>query len=161
MKAPKEKKKVRGLIFDVIILLLVLGSILAGLFLTLKPEKIITAEVEYKVVFNTVKKSIASNISLGDEFLSENGDAMGKIISALNENKMIETLNRNLTQGEYVSNVSNEYNTVKATICATAVYQNGSYYIGGQPLRAGEQLALRLPNFYGVAIVTAVTIETK
>ena len=85
---------------------------------------------------------------------------MGRIISALNDRKVFDTLNRSsASEGGYITNVSDEYNTVIATVNATAVIENGSYYVGGQPIRAGERLALRLPDFYGDALITAVKVK--
>ncbi|HAN20272.1 MAG: hypothetical protein A2Y15_07920 [Clostridiales bacterium GWF2_36_10] len=159
MKASKEKKPVQGLLFDIIIILLVFGSMGAGFFYTFKPKEVITSQVEYKVIFDFVDKNIASNITIGEDFLSDNGESMGRISTALNENKIIQTLNKTSDLGEYVSHISSEYNTVKATIYVNAIYDNGFYSIGDQPLRAGEQIVLRLPDFYGVATITAVSVK--
>jgi len=161
MKAANDIKRGHGLLFDVLIAIIIFGSIGAGLYFTLKPKTSKIVQVEYRVVFETVEKSIASNISPNEEFLSEEGEPMGIIIKALNDNKVFQTVDRTSGKGAYKNNVSSEFNTVKATIKATAVYEDGSYYVGGQQLRMGEELVLRLTDFYGVATVTDITVNTE
>ncbi len=155
----KPGKVAHGRFFDLIITLILLAVISAGLYFTLRPEQAETVAVEYNIVFETVDKRIASNISPNKIFLSEEGEHMGVIISALNDRKVFYTLDRsNGALGGYITNISDEYNTVIASVRADAIKYNGSYYVGGQPLRAGGSLFLRLPDFYGTATVTAVSV---
>lgn len=158
MRASNEIKKGRGLLFDVLITVLILGSIGVGLYYMLKPESTDKVKIEYRIVFDTVDKNIASNISPNDVFLSEEGESMGVITDALNDKKIFQTIDRTSAAKGYVTNISNEYNTVRITVSATAVLKDGVYYVGGQAVRTGGQLTLRLPDFYGTATVTALTV---
>lgn len=162
MKSAEKKKTGHGLVFDIIITILVFCSIGAGLFFALRPKKAATAVVEYRVVFDNVKNEVASKISVNKELLSEKGQSMGVVTSAIADRQVFYTIDRtSVSESEYIKNVSNEYKTVKAVITAQAVLENGSYYVGGHPIRAGEQIVLRQPDFYGIAEITAVSVKQE
>lgn len=161
MKASTDVKKSHSLFFDIIITLLVFGLIGTGLYYILKPEKTETVQLEYKIVFNSIKKSVASNFSSNEILLSEEGEEMGTIISAMNDRMSFQTLDRTSVNGGYITNYSNEYNTITATVSAKATLKDGTYYVGGQPLRVGEELTLRLIDFYGFATIVSVDTDIE
>lgn len=161
MKTDKAKRKSagHGLVFDIIFIILILGLIGAGLILILLPEEQESVLIEYRVEFDTVKKEVAANISVNSDFLNENGESMGTVFTALIDDKIIEVPNRIDVQNiEYKKHNLDEYRTVKATVKALAIPKNGGYYVCGLPIRAGEELVLRQPYFYGTANVLAVRV---
>ena len=161
MKTAKGVKTGRNIIFDIILTLFVFGLIGTGLFFFLKPEKPSTVQVEYKLIFEAVDKNIATNVTPNDEFLLEDGESAGIIKSALIERMTYYTLDRTSADRGYITNYSNEYSTVRATIAANAEYDGETYYIGGQPLWVGESITVRLTDFYGTAKIVAVTVITE
>ncbi|HOJ47723.1 MAG TPA: DUF4330 family protein [Bacillota bacterium] len=158
----KQKTKSRGILFDIVIALLVIGAVGAAIYFGVRPEEVQTVQIEYTVVFDSVKKEIAGNVMPKETFLSEDGENMGVIISALVDDKVISVFDATAESDyeySYKKNISDEYKTVRANVSAYATYENGSFYIGGKAIRAGEQIVLRLNDFYGVAHITNVTVK--
>lgn len=159
MKRVKEKNFKYGFAFDVIFTLIAVGVIATGLYFALKPEKKISANVEYMVVFDNVKKEFASNLSSDEKLLSEHGDIMGFVDSVLNDNKIFYTVDTTVSgSAAYIPHVSDEFNLVTVTITGEAIYNDGCYYIGGFQLLAGEEIVLRTDKFYGKAKIVSVTV---
>lgn len=158
----KQKNARYGVLFDIIIALLVIGAVGAAIYFGVKPKEEQTVLIEYTVVFDSVKKEIAGNVMPKETFLSENGENMGVIIYSLVDDKVISVFDKTAEsdyENSYKENISDDYKTVKAYVTAYARYENGSYYVGGKAIRAGEQLVLRLNDFYGVANITSVTVK--
>lgn len=158
----KQKNTGHGVLFDVIIALLVIGAVGAAIYFGVRPKAERTVLIEYTVVFDSVKNEIAGNVMPNKTFLSENGDNMGVITYSVVEDKVIPVFDKTAQsdyEDSYKKNVSDEFKTVKAFVSVYANYENGSYYVGGNAIRAGEQVTLRLNDFYGVANITSVTVK--
>ena len=162
MNSVKHKNVRHGVLIDVIIALLVIGAICAAVYFGVRPEEENMVLIEYTVVFDSVKNEIAGNVMPKDTFLSENGDNMGVITYSLVDDKVTAVFDKTAQsnyENSYKQNVSDEFKTVKAYVTVYANYENGSYYVSGKAIRVGEQLVLRLNDFYGVANITNVTVK--
>ncbi len=156
----KQKNTRHGVLFDVIIALLVIGAAGAAIYFGVRPEEESTVLIEYTVVFDSVKNEIAGNVMPKETFLSENGDNMGVITYSVVDDKIIRVFDKTSESDySYKENVSDEFKTVKAYVTVSANYRNGSYYVGENAIRVGEQVTLRLNDFYGVAHITDVTVK--
>ncbi len=161
MKPNKKIKTRQGKTkyFDVFLALIFMVAIVVALLFFIQPDQSDTFILEYDVVFEPVSRQISSNISPNKVFLSEDGRPMGTILSALNDRMVFYTIDKDKdSKTGYLEHVSQEYNTVYTKISADALFKDGSYYVGGVPIRAGEEITLRLPDFYGVGRITSVKV---
>jgi hypothetical protein len=162
MSSVKHKNVRHGVLIDIIIALLVIGAIGAAIYFGVRPKEENTVLIEYTVVFDSVKNEIAGNVMPKDTFLSEDGENMGIITYSVVDDKVISVFDKTAQsdfENSYKENISDEFKTVKAYVTVYANYENGSFYVGGKAIRAGEQIILRLNDFYGIANITNVTVK--
>lgn len=139
MAETKNVSRKSGFIFDLVVVLLVLGLIGGGVYYFFRDSSSGKAEIEYMFVYEDVIYEISDKVVDGVRLMNDDGESMGTVKTVVRTG-IAGTTNKD----------------VYVTASATAKQEGTTYYLGGQSIKAGEYITVRTKDFYGIALVMSV-----
>ncbi|MBQ8173846.1 MAG: DUF4330 family protein [Clostridia bacterium] len=128
------------------------------LFYAAKPRGILRPDttLTYTVTFKTIRTEYTADIHEGDTVLDAVGKReIGRVVSYTVAPAMTETYSRRENRLRTVQYP--EHVTLTLTVHANANREGVGYSISGFSLIGGKKIPLRLPNFVGTGVCTAIT----
>lgn len=159
-----SKRKMRIGVLDVVLILLVLGVILLGIFFISNQKADAAGNssdttetvVEYTILFTSLEEERASALSLGDQlFHADSGKLMGQVVAIETQPAFERYYNAETDQIER-QDIADAYN-ISVTLRATVTQNDLGTYIGAAPIMVGARPALQ--NKYFSASGTCIRLD--
>jgi len=144
----KKKKKQRFNIIDLLVLLLILAIVSGAVYYFASPNfnNGIYADVQYTILIKSIKSTHRGKIAVGDTVVdTKQLCEIGKVVSVSETAATTTTVDRET--GEVLLTDIPGYISIKVTVTAQVQIINDVYYIKGMPIRVGEAIYFRVPNF--------------
>ena len=139
------------------IILLSVFLLLAAFLYAIKPNALFRpdSELTYTVCLSMVREEYTQDLHEGDRVLDAvRKTDIGTLLTYNLSPALTETYSKNenrMRMSEYPNRV-----TLTLTVRAPARHTDRGYSVAGRTLAVGQKLALRLPNFVGEGVVTAI-----
>ena len=157
-----KKKKQRFNIIDLLVLILILAIISGGVYYFASPDfnNSKSVDIQYTILIKSIKSIHRGKIAVGDTVVdTKQLCEIGKVTSVSVTAATTTTVDRET--GEVLLSDVPGYISVKVTVSAKAELKCDVYYINGMPLRVGEAIDFRVPNFCNSGFCESLKIITE
>ena len=148
MQKSSGKKKFKFNVFDVILLVIVIGCIIVGINMVsadIVPsltETGVEVKLSYTITVNNIPEEVADQIASGQTVYDlATGQELGTVSNVTKSPYVIKGIDQ--ATGEQVLNEVPERVNVKITVYATARHEELGYYVNGQLITCGSEYNFR------------------
>lgn len=154
-----QKRKARFNLFDLMVLLILIGIIFGAIYYFTSPERSGAkyVDIEYTILVKSMKASYGGKVAIGDMVIdTKELCEVGQVMAVTESQAVSSTVDRET--GRIINTAIPGMISVEITLTARVQVEDDVHIINGVSVRVGEAISFRVPNLSASGHISTITI---